>query len=601
VSSFQQGPYDISTPRWEFQTGGDVFTTPAIVDGKVYFGSGDKYIYCVNAYTGEEIWKVETGHYVRASLAVVGGRVFTGGCDGYFYALDADTGEEIWKTSAGGYFPYSLDPNEADYRSSPVVVGGNVYCGSLDGKVYCLSTSDGNVRWTYDTTSPIHGSPLYYDATVYITSTDGYLYAVNSDGTLSWRSNFQLNMSVGVPDYNQNYNIGTPGVGDGLIYVGGGAQYGTNLMGNDWYEERNMSTPRGAWGGGIRMFAFDAETGESIWNASRAGNTQIGFVPTFYDGYIYAGEFFETTKMDAEDPSSGGDYLTPDFTYGQRRHANRTAGAWVGYQIQGSTLYAEDISRGYTNGNDKLYVGSDIGSVYCLDAEDFSTLSVFARGDSGNFPSSCALWNGRMYTGCTNGKLYCFDNAPVVTTSIYADSDKGAEMYNTETMNLCGVLRAHPEQWVFVPKFDEDGEYVDGSYVPEPSEFTPGLPNQTVKLTLTSPDLQEVFLETTTDKKGYFEFSYSPTEVGEWGWVVYYDANIQDGLTYDGSYGEWNPVRVNSPTEGPSNGDGNGNGNGNGTEPPPADGLPMEYIYAAIAVIIIVVVAVLAYFFLRKK
>ena len=93
-----------------------------------------------------------------------------------------------------------------------------------------------------------------------------------------------------------------------------------------------------------------------------------------------------------------------------------------------------------------------------------------------------------------------------------------------------------------------------------------------------------------------FSFSYSPTEVGEWGWVVYYDGEEKPWINYDGAYGEWNPISVNSPTSGPSDGD----GNGNGTEPPPA-ALPMEYVYAAIAVIVIVIVAFLAYFFLKKK
>jgi eukaryotic-like serine/threonine-protein kinase len=118
VSGGQQGPVDISTARWEFQTGGDVFSSPAVAAGKVYVGSHDKNWYCLDAFTGQKIWNFTVGHYVRSSAAVSGGKVFTGADDGYFYALDANTGAQLWKVSAGGFFPQYLDPNEAELCSS---------------------------------------------------------------------------------------------------------------------------------------------------------------------------------------------------------------------------------------------------------------------------------------------------------------------------------------------------------------------------------------------------------------------------------------------------------------------------------------------------
>jgi hypothetical protein len=118
----------------------------------------------------------------------------------------------------------------------------------------------------------------------------------------------------------------------------------------------------------------------------------------------------------------------------------------------------------------------------------------------------------------------------------------------------------------------------------------PPLPYQTVKLTLTSPSMEDVMLGTTTDKNGYFEFSYTPTEAGEWGWVVYYDANVMESLTYDASYGEWNAFTVNAPST-----------NEGETEPPLMAEFPMAYVYAALAVIVIVVIVFVAYFLLKRK
>jgi hypothetical protein len=195
-----------------------------------------------------------------------------------------------------------------------------------------------------------------------------------------------------------------------------------------------------------------------------------------------------------------------------------------------------------------------------------------------------------MYVGCVNGKLYCFDNTPVVSTSVFAASDKGTAMWNNETMLICGSLVSYPEELAWQAEFDEEGDYLGGSYVAQPSTFTPPLPYQTVKLTFTNPDMEDIMLETTTDKNGYFEFSYTPTQVGEWGWVVYYDANVKEALTYDASYGGWNAFTVNAPATG-----------GGEVPPPEPEGFPMEYVYAIVAVIIIVVVVAVAYFLLKGK
>ena len=56
---------------------------PAVVDGIVYIGSGDNYVYALDAGTGEERWRFETGQMVVSSPAVVDGVVYVGSTDGY--------------------------------------------------------------------------------------------------------------------------------------------------------------------------------------------------------------------------------------------------------------------------------------------------------------------------------------------------------------------------------------------------------------------------------------------------------------------------------------------------------------------------------------
>ena len=70
-------------------------------------------------------------------------------------------------------------------------------------------------------------------------------------------------------------------------------------------------------------------------------------------------------QMNATRPNSTGTVVpVPDGTRAENR--NRSWAQWVGYQIQGSVAYADDLTGA------KIYAGSDIGSVYVLNATDGS-------------------------------------------------------------------------------------------------------------------------------------------------------------------------------------------------------------------------------------
>ncbi|MFM2386244.1 MAG: hypothetical protein RL660_1001 [Bacteroidota bacterium] len=45
------------TLRWKFPTGSMIISSPVVFEGKVYFNSLDKYMYCVNASSGALVWK----------------------------------------------------------------------------------------------------------------------------------------------------------------------------------------------------------------------------------------------------------------------------------------------------------------------------------------------------------------------------------------------------------------------------------------------------------------------------------------------------------------------------------------------------------------
>jgi parallel beta-helix repeat protein len=116
---------------WTYTTGSRVFSSPAVADGKVYVGSEDYNVYCLDASNGAYIWSYATGGPVYySSPAVADGKVYVGSEDGNVYCLDALAGEYIWSTLIGG--------GDGGVSSSPAVADGVVFIGSFDGNVYAF-------------------------------------------------------------------------------------------------------------------------------------------------------------------------------------------------------------------------------------------------------------------------------------------------------------------------------------------------------------------------------------------------------------------------------------------------------------------------------
>jgi outer membrane protein assembly factor BamB len=127
-SSVGEGsPVLIPMLLWSYTTGNIVASSPAVVGGVVYIGSGDGNVYALNAATGSKLWNFSTRGPVYSSPAVVSGVVYVGSFDDNVYALKAATGSKIWSYTTGG-----------PVDSSPTVVGGVVYIGSFDDNVYAL-------------------------------------------------------------------------------------------------------------------------------------------------------------------------------------------------------------------------------------------------------------------------------------------------------------------------------------------------------------------------------------------------------------------------------------------------------------------------------
>lgn len=187
----------------------DVFlSSPTVVDGTVFIGSGDHHVYALDAATGAQRWTFETGDVVHASPAVVNGVVYIGSWDAYFYALDAETGRLIWRFETGRD---TTIYNQIGIASSAAVVDGVVLFGCRDGHFYALDAETGQQRWAEDNQMGwVIASPAVRDGIVYFPTSDGTQFkALRIDtGALVWRT------------ANRNVSFSSPAIAGDTIFFG---------------------------------------------------------------------------------------------------------------------------------------------------------------------------------------------------------------------------------------------------------------------------------------------------------------------------------------------------------------------------------------------
>ncbi len=116
----------------------EIESTPSIYeskDGNVYaiFGTqvkNNSSMLCVNIEDSTKKWEYspETERFIRSSPAICDGRVYFGCHDGKVYCVDAESGEAVWHYQT----PLDKDDNPRAINSSPAVADGKILIVSED-------------------------------------------------------------------------------------------------------------------------------------------------------------------------------------------------------------------------------------------------------------------------------------------------------------------------------------------------------------------------------------------------------------------------------------------------------------------------------------
>jgi eukaryotic-like serine/threonine-protein kinase len=412
-TSSSAGPTNISL-KWKYQTGGQVYSSPAIVNGMVYFGSNDKYIYALNAQTGAKIWSFKTNYPQRSSPAVYDGKLYTGADDGNIYCLNALTGTQLWMVPAGGitYFGHGMDLEAM--RSSPMVYNGRVYVGSLDKNLYCLDANSGAVIYKFaaggevtSTAAIIAGDGIYFtantppissrDTPLNWTTTNFTLYKLGFDGTIAWtfglpRTSITLSNQI-------HYDCPmSPTVVNGKVYI-----------------HDDVSS----------IYCLNATTSAVIFKAPlTAGGTGREYLSIssilYANDRIWSPDYFAISCFNA--------------TTGAKLYTQ-----WLGRELLVSCTYAYG----------KVYVGNEEGTFRVIAEDTGKTLSYYHPGT--NMWGSPCLSNGYLYWGCGDFYMYCFKEADLGKTTYYPTGTSAYTTYFPAQTVTPAALIATPSASVVAP------------------------------------------------------------------------------------------------------------------------------------------------------
>jgi len=203
------------TVVWDFQSSEPFFSSPTIHNGLAYIGSGDKKFFAFDALTGEQIWEYDAGSRIANAAAVNedvvafttqnnvvhvvdalngdlrldypigspysapamdGKLLFVADLNGVVRAIDWTKiqypmeklarrfrmtmflwGFEDTPPVMKGFVWKFRNPREV-FQNTPTIAKGMVYVPSLNGSIYKLSATTGDIQWRYTTDGTISES-----------------------------------------------------------------------------------------------------------------------------------------------------------------------------------------------------------------------------------------------------------------------------------------------------------------------------------------------------------------------------------------------------------------------------------------------------------
>jgi outer membrane protein assembly factor BamB len=421
------------------------------------------FTYNIGTAIGKIKWKFVTEKPVTSSPVLDNdNRIYFGSADNNLYCLDRTTGGLIWKYETGG----------AIMHSSPAIdVNGILYIGSSDTNLYAFDINHIDLAnpqpiWIFQTNAGIQGSPtIAEDGTILFASGDGFLYALHPTNPPSVKWQVHLGIMWSTPTIDYKYPpILNPWYTSLPVVMMGATQYSV--------QDSLKDAPAGSrctkvldptTAVGSSFYALDLEYGDVLAYGLRStkitGNGIYGSIGIQPGGnYIIPFEglgvgvgFIGAESIPSSDNScmlvpSTEDSISFPPSPAVIRATPTVHPTGFFYIGQGSTLFRFDPSLSTyfsyatagnikssvaLDGNGNAYFGSDGGIFYCINSDSpaqplrwrFPETGnlVKLNGDAAEIISSPAIDNDvkhSIYFGASDGALYAFYDGASISGNV---------------------------------------------------------------------------------------------------------------------------------------------------------------------------------------
>jgi outer membrane protein assembly factor BamB len=355
---------------WLYENGGNAYSGPAIVAGKLYtMGTRDnaEILLALDANTGKELWATPLGGILengwgggpRSTPTFSGGQLFALSGKGHLACVNAADGKIVWQkklTDLGGKVP------SWGYTESVLVDGDRVVCtpGGSQGALAAFNKKTGDVLWR--STEFTDGAQYSSIVPAKINGTDTYVQLTMQsivgispkDGKQLWKAPFPGKTAV----------IPTPIVRDNFVYVAAGYGVGCKQIKinpdnsvETVYENKVMKNHHG----GVILLGEhlyghaepgwtcqNFKTGEEVWNHRDFKKGAIAYA----DGMLYCLE-----------EGSGNVALVEASPTGWKEHGRFTLDPQTKIRNPQGRIWVHPVIS-----NGKLYL-RDQDLIYCYDVK----------------------------------------------------------------------------------------------------------------------------------------------------------------------------------------------------------------------------------------
>lgn len=284
----------------------------------------------------------------------------------------------------------------APIRSTPLVVNSAVYVGTSGGELYCLDSKSGKVRWRFQSTEAINSSPAHSNGRLFFSDNQQTLYALSAtNGKPLWQYRFGKKLDY---PWRFDYYYSSPLLVGDKLYIGG----------DDGY-----------------LYCLLQVSGKLIWKFRCTGLVRSS--PSLYKRSILVGD-------------TEGLLFSIDATTGKEQ--------WR-FAINGHALKNEDF--GYDRRaiisspavkEDKVIIGGRDGFLYCVDADNGALLWKVDHKISW-VNTSAAIKDSIVVTGTSDGRF-------VQAVNLYT----GQELWKTKTTSLVWSSPLICNNTVYAATFD---------------------------------------------------------------------------------------------------------------------------------------------------